>query len=178
MTMRLTFGVDPGLGGAIATLLDGEPGPMIDMPLMRDPAAKVGEVDARALADFIGGVLAAHPGAYVSACVEKVRAMPNKQNGERRTMGAQSSFNFGDGFGQVKAVLRVKRIPMILVEARTWKGYYNLLGCSKDASLGLARLRFPAAAADLRRKKDNGRADALLLALWRESTEMRGSRAA
>lgn len=178
MTLRVTFGVDPGLGGAIATLLDGEPGPMIDMPLIRDPAAKVGEVDARALADFIGGVLAAHPGAYASACVEKVRAMPNRQNGERRTMGAQSMFNFGDGFGQVKAVLRVKRIPMVLVEAQTWKRRFHLTGCSKDASRELALVRFASVAYDLHRKKDCDRADALWLALWHDSTDNAGKIAA
>lgn len=34
MASRLTFGIDPGLTGAIVTLLDGEPGPMVDMPVM------------------------------------------------------------------------------------------------------------------------------------------------
>ncbi len=33
MASRLTFGIDPGLTGAIVTLLDGEPGPMADMPV-------------------------------------------------------------------------------------------------------------------------------------------------
>jgi hypothetical protein len=178
MTLRLTFGVDPGLGGAIATLLDGEPGPMLDMPLVRDPAAKSGEVDALALAEFIGGVISAHPGAYISACVEKVRAMPNRQNGDRRTMGAQSMFNFGDGFGQVKAVLRVKRIPMVLVEALTWKRRFHLTGLSKDASRELALVRFASVTHELRRKKDGGRADALWLALWHDSTDNAGKLAA
>ena len=35
MTLRLTFGIDPGLTGAVATLIDGEPGPMLDMPTTR-----------------------------------------------------------------------------------------------------------------------------------------------
>ncbi|WP_315386589.1 hypothetical protein [uncultured Stenotrophomonas sp.] len=48
MTMRLTFGVDPGLTGAITTLIDGEPGPYLDMPTM--DVGEGNEVDARAVA--------------------------------------------------------------------------------------------------------------------------------
>jgi len=30
--LRLTFGIDSGLKGAVATLLDGTPGPILDLP--------------------------------------------------------------------------------------------------------------------------------------------------
>ena len=39
MTMRVTFGVDPGLSGAVAVLLDGEPGPILDMPTFHNGTA-------------------------------------------------------------------------------------------------------------------------------------------
>ena len=32
MTMRLTFGIDPGLAGAVIALVDGEVDAVIDMP--------------------------------------------------------------------------------------------------------------------------------------------------
>lgn len=171
MTNRLTFGVDPGLSGAIATLIDGEPGPIIDMPTMDDGHGH-NEVDALAIRRFVAELMTAHPGAYISACIERVRAMPNKQKpGEApRTMGAQSSFNFGDGFGQVKAVFRVMRIPTTLVEAMSWKRKFGLIGKGKDEARLLAIARFPSIADQLKRKKDGGRADSLLLALYHEHT--------
>jgi len=174
--LRLTFGADPGLAGAIVTLLDGEPGPMLDMPVTHEKGHN--EVDASRIADFIRDVRAQHPGAFVSACIEKVRAMPNRQGGERRTMGAQSMFNFGDGFGQVKAVFRVMRVPVTLVEAQSWKRSMGLIGTDKDAARQLAIVRFPQAAEQLKRKKDGGRGDALLIALWHENTQMTGKQAA
>jgi crossover junction endodeoxyribonuclease RuvC len=99
VTLRVTFGADPGLQGAVATLIDGEPGPILDMPTFHNGTAD--EVDAAKLASFIREVRAGHPGATFSACIERVRAMPDRSNGVVRKMGAQSSFNFGDGFGQL-----------------------------------------------------------------------------
>ena len=166
MTLRITFGVDPGLTGAIATLIDGEPGPILDMPTMDDGHGH-NEVDALAVRRFLLETLAQHQGAYVTACIERVRAMPNRQvpGQAPRTMGAQSSFNFGDGFGQLKAALRLSMIPTTLIEAQSWKRKLGLLGQEKDAARQLAIARFPSAAADLKRKKDGGRGDALLIAL-------------
>lgn len=175
MTLRLTFGIDPGLSGAVATLVDGEPGPILDMPTFHNGTAN--EIDARALAEFLRGMREQHPGAFVSACIERVRAMPST-GPERRTMGAQSSFNFGDGFGQVKAVFRVLGIATVMVEAQSWKRRYCLIGQDKDVGRQLAIRRFPTMAEPLKRKKDNGRADALLIALWHESTSTQGARAA
>lgn len=167
--LRVTFGVDPGLSGAIATLLDGEPGPMLDMPTFHNGTAN--EVDAVALARFVREVRGTHPGAHVSACIERVRAMPST-GAKRRTMGAQSSFNFGDGFGAVKTVFRVLGLQPVLVEAQTWKRRMGLTGGEKDDARQLAIARFPCVAEQLKRKKDIGRADALLIALHHDSETM------
>jgi hypothetical protein len=168
MTLRVTFGCDPGLSGAVATLVDGEPGPILDMPTFHNGTAN--EVDAAKLAGFIREVRAGHPGADFSACIERVRAMPDRSGGVVRKMGAQSSFNFGDGFGQLKAVFRVLAVPMVMVEAQSWKHAYMLRGTEKDASRLLAIKRFPGSADRLKRMKDHGRAEALLIALWHENT--------
>lgn len=169
MTLRLTFGIDPGLSGAVATLIDGEAGPFLDMPTFHNGTAN--EVDVKALAAFIRGQQTMHLGAHVSACIERVRAMPDRGGGNVRKMGAQSSFNFGDGFGQVKATFRVLRIEPVLVEAQSWKRHYGLLGTEKDAARLLAIRRFPDVSEELKRKKDQGRSDALLIALWHDNTE-------
>lgn len=47
-----------------------------------------------------------------------------------------------------------------------WKRRLGLIGQDKDVGRLLAIQRFPSAAHLLRRKKDHGRADALLIALW------------
>lgn len=172
--MRLTFGVDPGLTGAIATLIDGEPGPMLDMPTRRVDGKN--EVDARALAVWIREQRAAHPGAYVSACLELVSAAP--MGG--RQQGTASMFAFGDGYGQIKAVLDVLGVHYVRVTPGVWKRHFGIAGKAKDADAGrqMALARFPTAADRLHRKKDSGRADALWLALWLESTSHAESMAA
>lgn len=176
MTLRLTFGVDPGLSGAIATLFDGEPGPILDMPTFHNGTAN--EVDAAVVAQFVREVRSQHPGAYTSACIERVRAMPDRAGGQVRKMGAQSSFNFGDGFGQVKAAFRVLGVVPAFVEARSWKLTFALIGADKDAARLLAIRRFPSVAGELKRIKDGGRADALLVALWHDRQQLQGARAA
>ncbi len=169
MTMRITIGIDPGLSGALATLVDGEPGPILDMPTFHNGTAN--EVDAFALGAFIRKTRSEHPGAFFTVCIEKVRAMPSTGDGPRRTMGSQSSFNFGDGFGQVKCAFRVLGIEPVFVESRTWKKRFALIGANKDESRVLTLLRFPSVADHLRRKRDHGRAEALLIALWADSTD-------
>jgi hypothetical protein len=174
MTLRVTFGVDPGLGGAIATIIDAEPGPFLDMPT-RSATKTTGreEVDEIELAHWVRTVARAHPGAYFSACIERVRAMP----AEGRKQGGSSMFNFGESAGVVRAVFGTLRIPYVRVEAAQWKRHFALIDAPKDAARELALLRFPSMAAALKRKKDCGRADAQLIALWHDSTDS-GARAA
>jgi len=165
MTMRLTFGVDPGLTGAIASLIDGEPGPILDMPTV--DVDGWGEVDARAVVLFIREQRAAHPGAYVSACIEKVGARPAD--------GGTSAFRFGQTAGKLQATLEVLGIPTTRVIPSQWKRHFGLLKTEKDAARILAITRFPSAKQSMSRKKDNGRADALLMALWHENTQLGSS---
>ncbi len=178
MTFRITFGIDPGLGGAIAILADGEPRAVIDMPTM--VIGDKNEVDAGKLAAIIRGERAIHRAAYFSGCIERVCAMPSRpgQDGIRRSPGTQSSMNFGDSYGQAKAVFAVLGIPYTRAEPQSWKRHFGLIGKGKDASLLLARVRFPTMADHLKRKKDDGRAEALLIALWHDTLHNRGEMAA
>lgn len=162
MASRLTFGIDPGLTGAVATLIDGEPGPVLDMPTVEVDGW--GEVDARAVVVFIRELRAAHPDAYVSACIEKVGARPGD--------GGTSAFRFGQTAGKLQAILEVLGIPATRVVPAQWKRSFSLLRQDKDAARLLAIARFPSAQKVLSRKKDNGRADALLIALWHENTQL------
>ncbi len=167
-TRRLTFGIDPGLSGAVATLIDGVPGPILDMPTV--DVDGWGEVDARAVVVFIREQRAANPGAYVSACIEKVGARP--------TDGGTSAFRFGQTAGKLQAILEVLGIPTSRVIPAVWKRAYGLLKQEKDAARQLALRRFPSAAQLLKRKKDDGRADALLIAHHHDMIDWDGKRAA
>lgn len=173
--LRLTFGVDPGLSGAVCALVDGEFAAVLDMPTRL--ATKTGtrmEVDDQALAAWVREQWQQHRGAWASACIERVGAVPM----EGRRQGTSSSFNFGEGAGVVRAVFATLGIAYTRVAPAQWKRHYGLIGTEKDAARQLAIKRFPSMADLLKRKKDSGRADAVLLALWYESTEMRGNRAA
>lgn len=156
MTLRLTIGIDPGLTGAIAFLADGEPCGLFDMPTEMHGDWK--EVDGGKLAEILREGMKNHTGANVSACIEKVGARP--------TDGGTSAFRFGESSGKAKAVLEALRIPYMRVVPVTWKRSYGLIKAEKGKSIELAVARFPAVAASLKRQKDDGRAEALLLALY------------
>lgn len=161
MTQRLVFGVDPGQSGAIAVLADGVPVGFTDMPTI--PRKAGGEqVDGRILAAQLRGWRQQHPGAYTLAVLERVQGMPGQ--------GMHSTFRFGQADGVVRGVLGALGIGVIEVAPNVWKRYLQLDGKDKDAARLFARARFPSIADQLSRKKDHGRADALLVALWAELT--------
>jgi len=168
MTLRLVLGCDPGQSGAIAVLADGEPTGFIDMPTMPRKAGGH-EVNAASLAAQLRGILQQHRGAHVMAVLELVNAMPPKVRG--RSQGISSAFRFGQSDGILRGVLAALGIGYITVSPVKWKNHYGLTGQDKDAARTLAIRRFPSVADRLARKKDGGRADALLIALWAHGTE-------
>lgn len=168
MTLRLTLGADPGQTGCIAALADGRPAGFIDMPTMARRAGGQ-QVDAATLANNLKAMLAAHSGAYVIAVLEQVNALPKQ--------GSASGFRFGQSDGILRGVLGALGIGIVEVAPVRWKKYMGLIGCDKDAARTKMIQQFPQIAPDLQRKKDVGRADALLLALWGEATEAVGKAA-
>jgi len=87
--------------------------------------------------------------------VEAVHAMPKQ--------GVSSSFKFGIAYGQALSLAQRFLVDWELVVPRVWKGDLSLTS-DKNDSLNMARQRWPEA--PLGRIKDNGRAEALLLAEW------------
>lgn len=162
MTYRVTIGIDPGQTGALAVLADGEFDRFIDMPTVARRAGGL-QINAAGLAASLRGLMHAHRGAYTLAILEQVGAMPKQ--------GVASTFRFGQSDGVVRGVLGALGIGFVEVPAATWKRHLHLLGADKDAARAMAIQRFPAAAAHLARKKDVGRADAALIALWAQQTE-------
>lgn len=97
----------------------------------------------------------------LEACLEIV--------GARMKQGYHNAFLQGEGLGLWKALMVALGIPLIVTSPQTWRrAYFNSEGLEyderKQQSIEHARELFPKAANMLTRKKDDGRAEALLLA--------------
>jgi len=92
------------------------------------------------------------------AVMERGQALPRQ--------GASSGFKFGRGCGALEATIQLLELSMIIVEASSWKKHFRLRGGDKESARQHALLTFPAAHALLARRKDHGRGEAALLALY------------
>lgn len=136
--------IDPGKTGAVALLYPDGTLYVQDMPTLDK------EVNGAALAE----VFKEFPPTHVY--IESVNAWG---------MGRSSAFNFGQGVGVIKGVLATLQIPYTPVTPGKWKKHFNLKR-DKDASRATATRLFPANVNDFKRKKDDGRAEAALIALY------------
>ena len=150
------IGIDPGASGAVAILEEGGKFVMVfDMPSMviKVGSAMKNRVSPEMLADELRGY--AGPGAR--AVIEKVSAMPGQ--------GVSSMFAFGESYGLARGVLAGLGIPCSTVTPQQWKKWHNV-NASKDGSRAKAAQLWPLNAGDFKRVKDDGRAEACLIAEW------------
>lgn len=77
--------------------------------------------------------------------------------------GVASMFRFGYNAGILLGVLNALEIKVLKVKPAVWKSALNL-SSDKSKSLKLARKLFPSLHNQLRMQKNDGRAEALLLA--------------
>jgi crossover junction endodeoxyribonuclease RuvC len=148
---KCIMGVDPGLSGAIAFYYPSHP-EMISVYDMPSIGKEVNCAELRLLINQ-------HRPDY--AVVESVHAMPKQ--------GVSSSFNFGMSYGMMRGVIAACGISQHLVSPVKWKKFF-LLTSDKDASRKLAILTWPTSE-HFNRKKDDGRAEAALLALYGSKTQ-------
>lgn len=142
-------GIDPGLTGGIAVLVDSQRCETAPMPVMGDGKHSI--VDCGALVRWFDD-------RDVELCiVERGGPMP--------AQGLGSTFKFGVVFGQVLGALQSACIPYKLVTPARWKNSMGLTR-DKDASRRMAIERFPKSASEFALQKSHGRAEAALLALW------------
>ena len=73
------------------------------------------------------------------------------------------------GCGLIRGVLAGAGVPIISVTPAKWKKHFSLNN-DAEKSRALAIRRFPGMDT-LARKKDHGRAEALLIALWKLETD-------
>jgi crossover junction endodeoxyribonuclease RuvC len=153
--MRIV-GIDPGVRGGVAILdIDNDGVPQVvnvtDIPVAGSGARE--RVDAA----WLCGLLTKHKPAH--AYVERAQAMPEQ--------GSSSGFKFGRATGAIEAVLACCEVPMTIVEPAAWKKFHHLRGRDKEASRLRALQLFPGKHVHvlLQRRRDHGRAEAMLIAL-------------
>jgi len=146
------IGLDPGLAGALAVLAD-DGGLMAvhDTPTLtlRTTRGAKQEYDLPGMA----ALLRHYSGPGVQVLIEESQAMPGQ--------GTRSMFTIGLGFGVWLGMLGALGLPYMRIRPHVWKRSLGLTRDKEQAQLRAMQL-FPSA--DLRRKKDHGSAEALLLA--------------
>ena len=160
MPQGVVVGIDPGVTGGLAVVHGRELIALYDMPTLTDPNGK-----RRPSPPGVGELLWKHEPHLV--VIEMVNAMPSipGKNGVRRTMGAQSAFNFGRGLGVVETAAQVLGIRTHFVLPKAWKRAAGIKpNSNKDQARTIALQLHPEA--DLHLKRDIGKADALLIAIF------------
>jgi crossover junction endodeoxyribonuclease RuvC len=156
--VSFVIGIDPGISGAIAIFKDGKLDCVVDMPTLEVDSGKTKKrhISAVGLRDILEMyILELYPTTHV--VTEKVGAMPGQ--------GVSSMFNFGRSAGIIEGVVAALRMPSTYVTPATWtKAVGRAAG--KDASRMRAMELFPDKADLFKRAKDDGRADAALIAYW------------
>jgi len=156
------IGIDPGKKGAIALFDPSQHDLQIeDMPLVPRPKGKKGEDTNYAR---LAEILWKPPGTRVFALIEDVWSMPKE--------GVSSAHAFGRNNGALLMGLAARKIPHSLITPAKWKKHFGL-NRDKGASRSLAMQRFPDQADLFLRVKDDGRAEAALIALY--AFEMKGN---
>lgn len=141
MKDKTYIGIDPGQTGAIAFIYT--PGDVAVYDF--DDPGVLSELIAQASEGFCKAVL------------EKVASHPGE--------GVSSAFRFGTAYGIWIGRLEALRIPFDYVSPQRWKkAMFDVKPPDKAASITRALRIYPQMADMLKRKKDHGRAEALLIA--------------
>lgn len=143
MSERPILGVDPGITGGLAFLFSARV-EAVDIPVVD------GEVDTDTLAEIVRSY------APRFAAIERVGAMPGQ--------GVSSTFKFGTAYGAIRAVVSTLGVPSRRVTPQKWKKAFGL-GPDKEQCRARAIETWPGAKC-FSRKKDHGRAEAALIALY------------
>ena len=83
--------------------------------------------------------------------------------------GVVSTFNFGYNAGILLGVLEAHRLTVLKVKPNVWKCNMGL-DRNKNTSIALAKKKFPDYSSYFKRAKDDGRAEAALIAWYAHKT--------
>ncbi len=149
--MVAVIGIDPGVTGAMAVVL-GESIEFHDMPItVNDKGRKA--VDPQAFAKFLRPLRKYQP----LVVIERVQP--------RHDVGSIAGFSLGNSFGVVQGVAAGMRFKIHYILPRKWKEMAGTIKKEKDYTRILVIKQYPSLRHELARKKDLGRAEALMIAL-------------
>jgi hypothetical protein len=176
MQLRI-LAIDPGISGALA-LLELEQGQSINrprvvevlsMPTMARKKDGTGEaVNSAGLADAIARlrpeIVVLEQASAVAAPRDKTPLGDGKVQ-KQHGMGVAGAFNFGVGYGVIIGCCA--RLPKYFVTPASWKKRMKVPSSrdNKDYARTLALALFPYLSEQLERKKDVGRAEAILIGM-------------
>tara|TARA_B100000035_G_C20638162_1_gene395373 strand:- start:61 stop:555 length:495 start_codon:yes stop_codon:yes gene_type:complete len=156
------IGIDPGISGAICFFENGKILDVIEMPTMNEGKKNKRQVNGAQIYNEISKRINKTHIEDVRVVVEQVSAMPGQ--------GVTSMFNFGQSFGIIKGICSAMQLSLYFVRPTKWKKYFNLINSEKDASRTRAIEVFPYFSAELSKKKDSNKADAILIASFYHET--------
>ena len=150
---RRIIGIDVGLNGAIAMMQGETLTGIFDMPtvtLDRNGKSK----RQISIPELIAIIDEFKPD---EAFIEKVFAMAGQ--------GVTSVFSFGRSLGAIEGVIAARSIKATLITPQVWQKAMGVSG-GKDGARARAMEVFPWNVDLFKRVKDDGRADAALIAAW------------
>ena len=148
------IGIDPGLTGAVGILFPYEEQAVYDLPTMQNVrAAEKGRVRLHLDSPALCGLLGLFDPAECRVFLEYTQA---------GMKGAIANYSLGHSSGIIMGTLSALGFTYEFVRPQEWKKEFGLLKAEKDASRKQAAALYPLL--PLSRKKDHGRAEAILLA--------------
>ena len=145
MTSKIYAGIDCGYRtGGVALIDKSGFAEVHDLPVYSE-----GGVDITALNEILTSVDVDH------IFIERQQAMPKQ--------GVSSTFKLGYAYGQIVTTVALTQTPYTILTPAGWKKGLRLPS-DKDAARRLAQQWYPKCASDFTRKKDEHRAEALLIA--------------
>lgn len=156
----IVLGCDPGMSGSIAWChSSGALIAVADMPVVEVNGKR------RISSAELGRLMQAREAHMI--VIEGVGAIPRRKVKDgtetKEVMGAASSFAFGYSAGIIEGIAAAMALPLQIIPARTWKKRAGV-PTDKGAARMMAQRLWPASAALFARVKDDGRAEAALLA--------------
>lgn len=150
----IVAGIDPGKTGALVILF-----PDGSTTAHRVPLMKLRGKERPAWTDWLATwLLALEMASPDLIVIEEVGARPGQ--------GVTSMFNFGQSLGFVRAITASIGCRVETVTPAVWKGKLGLLKSDKNASRETARRILPSVSSEITRVKDDGVAEAALLAYY------------
>lgn len=158
---KIVVGIDPGKTGAVAVWL-ADHWEVHDCPTLRLETRNTKTKSGKSVKDMpdpagMARLLEQYNYAEAQVFIEKVNAGSQQ--------GVTAMFNFGMGYGMWLGILATLQMPYTFVMPQVWKKIMVPgVGKDKDASRLRVKQLFPELSELVARVKDDGRADALLIA--------------